>query len=272
MVVYLMGDNGASGEGTLHGAWSSPSFQNGEPEDPEWLLAHIDDFGSPRCENHFNVGWAWALDAPFQWTKQVVFNFGGTATGWRSRAARHGRSRRAPVRSSTTSSTSCRRSWMPLGSRSRPWRTASREADPGRAACATRSTMPRLPAVGPPSTSRFSGTGRSTTTGGSRRASMAARRGPAPQAVDSGGRRALELYRDRRRLQPGPRSGRGAPGRAPRAPGSRSTARLGAYDVIPRATRPRSERRPTTGQVCVEGETLFTLYREHVRQPELALR
>ena len=39
-----------------HGAWSSPSFQNGEPEDPEWLLAHIDDFGSPRCENHFNVG------------------------------------------------------------------------------------------------------------------------------------------------------------------------------------------------------------------------
>ena len=55
LVVYLMGDNGASAEGTLHGAWSSPSFQNGEPEDPEWLLAHIDDFGSPRCENHFNA-------------------------------------------------------------------------------------------------------------------------------------------------------------------------------------------------------------------------
>ena len=67
LVVYLMGDNGASAEGTLHGAWSCPSYQNGEPEDPEWLLAHIDDFGSPRCENHFNVAWAWALDAPFQW-------------------------------------------------------------------------------------------------------------------------------------------------------------------------------------------------------------
>jgi arylsulfatase len=81
LVVYLMGDNGASGEGTLHGAWSCPSYQNGEPEDPEWLLAHIDDFGSPRCENHFNVAWAWALDAPFQWMKQVASHFGGTRNG-----------------------------------------------------------------------------------------------------------------------------------------------------------------------------------------------
>ena len=47
LVVYLMGDNGASAEGTMHGVWSAPSFQNGVPEDPEWLLAHIDDFGSP---------------------------------------------------------------------------------------------------------------------------------------------------------------------------------------------------------------------------------
>ena len=66
LFVYIVGDNGASGEGTLHGAWSSPSYQNGLPEDPEWLLAHMDDFGSPRCENHYNVGWAWGLDSPFQ--------------------------------------------------------------------------------------------------------------------------------------------------------------------------------------------------------------
>jgi arylsulfatase len=81
LVVYLVGDNGASAEGTLHGAWSCPSFQNGEPEDPEWLLAHIDDFGSPRCESHFNAAWAWALDAPFQWMKQVASHFGGTRNG-----------------------------------------------------------------------------------------------------------------------------------------------------------------------------------------------
>lgn len=56
LFVYVCGDNGASAEGTIHGAWSSPAFQNGMPEDPEWLLAHLDDFGTPRCENHYNVG------------------------------------------------------------------------------------------------------------------------------------------------------------------------------------------------------------------------
>ncbi|MDA2999514.1 MAG: arylsulfatase, partial [Actinomycetota bacterium] len=78
LVVYITGDNGASAEGTIHGAWSAPSFQNGVPEDPEWLLDHIDDFGTAKCENHFNVGWAWALDSPFQWMKQVASHFGGT--------------------------------------------------------------------------------------------------------------------------------------------------------------------------------------------------
>lgn len=91
LVIYVTGDNGASAEGTVHGAWSAPSFQNGVHEDPEWLLAHIDDFGTERCENHFNVGWAWALDSPFQWMKQVASHFGGTRNGmalsWPSRIA-----------------------------------------------------------------------------------------------------------------------------------------------------------------------------------------
>ncbi len=78
LVIYLTGDNGASAEGTVHGAWSAPSFQNGVPEEPEWLLEHMDDFGTARCENHFNVAWAWALDSPFQWMKQVASHFGGT--------------------------------------------------------------------------------------------------------------------------------------------------------------------------------------------------
>ncbi len=78
LVIYLTGDNGASAEGTVHGAWSAPSFQNGRPEDPEWLLEHMEDFGSAKCENHYNIGWAWALDAPFRWMKQVASHFGGT--------------------------------------------------------------------------------------------------------------------------------------------------------------------------------------------------
>jgi len=97
LVIYITGDNGASAEGTVHGAWSAPSFQNGVPEDPEWLLEHMDDFGTQRCENHFNVGWAWALDAPFQWMKQVASHFGGTrnamSIAWPARLAEGGKIR-----------------------------------------------------------------------------------------------------------------------------------------------------------------------------------
>lgn len=94
IVVYIVGDNGASGEGGIHGAWSAPSFQNGTPEDPEWLLDHMADFGSEHCENHYNAAWAWALDTPFQWMKQVASHFGGTrnamAMSWPRGIADHG--------------------------------------------------------------------------------------------------------------------------------------------------------------------------------------
>ncbi len=78
LFIYIVGDNGSSAEGTIHGTWSSPAMQNGFPEDPEWLLEHIEELGSAAAENHYNVGWAWALDCPFQWTKQVASHFGGT--------------------------------------------------------------------------------------------------------------------------------------------------------------------------------------------------
>ncbi|MDR2678721.1 MAG: arylsulfatase, partial [Zoogloeaceae bacterium] len=79
LFIYIVGDNGASGEGTIHGAWNEiTAFGFGGGEDPEWLLAHIDDIGTNRCENHYNIAWAWALDAPFQWMKQIASHFGGT--------------------------------------------------------------------------------------------------------------------------------------------------------------------------------------------------
>ena len=94
LFMYITGDNGASAEGTIHGAWSAPSFQNGIPEDPEWLLEHMDDFGTARCENHYNLSWAWALDSPFQWMKQVASHFGGTrnamAVQWPARIGEPG--------------------------------------------------------------------------------------------------------------------------------------------------------------------------------------
>ena len=78
LFIYIVGDNGASGEGAIHGAWNEIYFSSGEAEDPEWLLEHIDDIGTKLCENHYNASWAWALDTPFQWMKQIASHFGGT--------------------------------------------------------------------------------------------------------------------------------------------------------------------------------------------------
>ena len=48
---------------------------------PEFMAAHIDDFGTPTAYNHFAVGWAHAMDTPYQWTKQVASHWGGTRNG-----------------------------------------------------------------------------------------------------------------------------------------------------------------------------------------------
>jgi arylsulfatase A-like enzyme len=80
LVIYLMGDNGASAEGTLQGTTNEVSGQYA-PESIEFLLSMMDQLGSERTYNHYPVGWAHAMDAPFQWTKQVASHFGGTRNG-----------------------------------------------------------------------------------------------------------------------------------------------------------------------------------------------
>ena len=50
-------------------------------ETPEFMAARIDDFGTPKAYNHFAVGWAHAMDTPYQWTKQVASHWGGTRNG-----------------------------------------------------------------------------------------------------------------------------------------------------------------------------------------------
>jgi arylsulfatase len=50
-------------------------------ETPEFLTAHIDEFGGPTSYNHYAVGWAHAMDTPYQWTKQVASHWGGTRNG-----------------------------------------------------------------------------------------------------------------------------------------------------------------------------------------------
>lgn len=78
MIIYIVGDNGASGEGTPYGVLNEMSVLNGVPEDPSVVLKHLDELGGPTAYNHYPVGFAWACDTPFQWTKQVASHFGGT--------------------------------------------------------------------------------------------------------------------------------------------------------------------------------------------------
>ena len=83
LVYYIIGDNGASAEGTLNGAFNEMANFNGMAalETPEFLLSKMDELGSPSSYNHYAVGWSWAMDAPFQWTKQVASHWGGTRNG-----------------------------------------------------------------------------------------------------------------------------------------------------------------------------------------------
>ena len=83
IIYYIIGDNGASAEGTLNGAFNEMANFNGMAalETPEFMLTKMDEFGSPSSYNHYSVGWAWAMDTPFQWTKQVASHWGGTRNG-----------------------------------------------------------------------------------------------------------------------------------------------------------------------------------------------
>lgn len=78
MIIYIAGDNGSSAEGGLEGSLNENIFFNGFPEKWQDNLKVIDELGGPKHFNHFTSEWAWAMDAPFQWTKQVASHFGGT--------------------------------------------------------------------------------------------------------------------------------------------------------------------------------------------------
>jgi arylsulfatase A-like enzyme len=83
LIYVIIGDNGASAEGSLNGTFNESLMLNGmaEIETPEFLTERIDKFGSPEANNHYAVGWAHAMDTPYQWTKQVASHWGGTRNG-----------------------------------------------------------------------------------------------------------------------------------------------------------------------------------------------
>ena len=94
LFVYIVGDNGASAEGGLLGSSNYLGDLQGLQsnlasfaDDPQALLGE-------HSYAHYNSGWAWATDTPFQWTKQVASHLGGTRNPmvmtWPARIRDHG--------------------------------------------------------------------------------------------------------------------------------------------------------------------------------------
>jgi arylsulfatase A-like enzyme len=83
LIYYIIGDNGASAEGTINGAFNEMANFNGMAalETPEFMISKLYELGTPTSYNHYAVGWAWAMDSPYQWTKQVASHWGGTRNG-----------------------------------------------------------------------------------------------------------------------------------------------------------------------------------------------
>lgn len=83
LVYYIIGDNGASAEGTLNGTYNEMINFNGAAalETPEFLMERLDKLGGPESYNHYAVAWAHAMNTPYQWTKQVASHWGGTRNG-----------------------------------------------------------------------------------------------------------------------------------------------------------------------------------------------
>ena len=83
LIYLIIGDNGASAEGSLQGCFNEMAPLTGFPqlETAEFLTERLDKLGGPEAYNHYAVGWAHALCAPYQWTKQVASHFGGTRNG-----------------------------------------------------------------------------------------------------------------------------------------------------------------------------------------------
>ena len=82
LIIYIVGDNGTSPEGTLSGTFNQYTAYNGILDVPEPLqLLHYEDWGSSATYPHMAVAWSWAFDTPFKWTKQVASHFGGTRQG-----------------------------------------------------------------------------------------------------------------------------------------------------------------------------------------------
>jgi hypothetical protein len=81
LIIYISGDNGASAEGTTNGTVNEVAALNGVTIPVKDQFLWYPFWGGPETYAHMSVGWTWAFDTPFKWTKQVASHFGGTRQG-----------------------------------------------------------------------------------------------------------------------------------------------------------------------------------------------
>ena len=81
LIVWVCGDNGMSAEGSLNGTPNEVAYFNGFAFTVEQMLPLIPEWGNEKTYTHFAVPWAFAMDTPYKWTKQVASHLGGTRTG-----------------------------------------------------------------------------------------------------------------------------------------------------------------------------------------------
>ncbi len=83
LIYVITGDNGASGEGTINGTWNEALTMTGmtDVETPQFLRERLDTFGTPDSYPQYSLGWAHAMDTPYQWTKRIASHWGGTRNG-----------------------------------------------------------------------------------------------------------------------------------------------------------------------------------------------
>ena len=81
LIFVLIGDNGASKEGTLNGDVDRPIFGSKatEEENIKYNLNKIGEIGTPSAiEGNYPLGWAQAANTPFKFWKQDANSEGGT--------------------------------------------------------------------------------------------------------------------------------------------------------------------------------------------------
>ena len=81
LVLYISGDNGGSAEGDASGQWNWNHFLNGIPETPGEQESYLAKWGDESTYPMLSVGWSYAFNSPFGYTKQVAGDFGGTKNG-----------------------------------------------------------------------------------------------------------------------------------------------------------------------------------------------